>query len=92
MGAFVIIYIVGSFVAIPVLAFQLLRTRRDLNALRDALLARGIIVRGPEGTREAFAAPPAEGRPLAPGDYAAAEGVRAEHVAPAERPHPEPPH
>jgi hypothetical protein len=91
MGALVVIYIVGSFVAIPVLAFQLVRTRRDLKALRDALLAQGVIVRGPEGTREAFAAPPDEPHALAPGAHVAPEGVRAERVAPAEPPRPEPP-
>jgi predicted aconitase len=43
MGALVIGYIIGSIVAIPFLAYHLLRTRRDLNALRAELAARGFI-------------------------------------------------
>jgi hypothetical protein len=55
MGAFIISYIVGSIVAISFLAYHLLRTRRDLNAFRRELLARGVIAPAREGTRAVLA-------------------------------------
>ena len=45
MGALIVSYIVGSFVGIPFLAYHALRTRRELNGLRDELRARGVIAR-----------------------------------------------
>ena len=67
MGAFLISYIVGSIVAIPFLALHLLRTRRDLNALRAELAARGLIAPAEDATRGAMSAPPGGVRPLAQG-------------------------
>jgi hypothetical protein len=58
MGAILVWYVAGSFLAIPFLAFHLLRTRRDLNALRAALEAQQLVARGPTGTPTAFAAVP----------------------------------
>ena len=43
MGAFLVYYVVASIVAIPFLGYLLLRTRRDLSALRAELAARGVI-------------------------------------------------
>ncbi len=67
MGALVISYIIGSIVAIPFLAFHLLRTRRDLNGLRAELAARGLIAPGSEGAHATLAAPQDDVRPLAAG-------------------------
>lgn len=67
MGALVISYIVGSIVAIPFLAYHLLRTRRDLNGLRAELVARGLIAPGRERSHATLAAPPDDVRPLARG-------------------------
>ena len=67
MGAFLISYIVGSIVAIPFLALHLLRTRRDLNALRAELAARGLIAPTEDTTRGVVSAPADGVRPLAQG-------------------------
>jgi hypothetical protein len=67
MGAFLISYIVGSIVAIPFLVLHLLRTRRDLNALRAELAARGLIAPAEAATRGVVSAPIGAVRPLAQG-------------------------
>jgi hypothetical protein len=55
VGALIVTYVVASFVGIPVLAYQLLRTRRELNGLRDELHARGVIAHGRSGAPPAVA-------------------------------------
>jgi len=67
MGAFVISYIVGSIIAIPFLAYHLLRTRRDLNGLRAELVVRGLIAPGSGRAHATLAAPDDDMRPLARG-------------------------
>jgi hypothetical protein len=68
MGALLVTYVIGSFVGIPFLAFQLLRTRRELNGLRDELHARGLIAHGRAGAPPAVAGARDAARPLARGD------------------------
>ena len=43
MDALLLYFVLGSIVAVPFLGFHLLRTRRELNALRTELRARGLI-------------------------------------------------
>ena len=57
MATFVILYIIGSFAATPFLAFHLLRTRRELNALRDEVRARGLGALAREEARGDLAPP-----------------------------------
>ena len=86
MGAFVISYLVGSIIAIPFLAYHLLRTRRDLNGLRAELVTRGLIAPGGEGAHAALAAPRDDLRPLArDGAPAVPEARDAQGRPPSER-------
>lgn len=47
MGALIAYFAVASVVAVPFLAYQLLRTRRELNQLRTELQRRGVIAPSP---------------------------------------------
>ena len=82
MGALIVYFLIGSVVAIPYLAFLLLRTRRELNALRDELRARGLIAPAGGGARAALGAAGDDARPLAagveavPGDQRSRVGAR----------------
>jgi len=88
MGALLLYFVLGSIVAVPFLSFHLLRTRRELNALRTELRARGLIgsaasvgpepatSRGADGTPAVAPGPvphPAIGAIDAPRDAFAAE-------------------
>ena len=74
MGALIVGYIIGSIVAIPFLTYHLLRTRRDLNALRAELTARGVIAPKSEHTHLPRAHQDDHVRPLAGGLDAASAG------------------
>ena len=77
MGALIVTYIIGSFVGIPFLALHLLRTRRELNGLRDELRARGVIASsGADATRVPLAAASHDARPLEPGAEAVSADLR----------------
>ena len=67
MGALIVGYIIGSIVAIPFLTYHLLRTRRDLNALRAELAARGLIAPKGEQSHVPLAVHDDHLRPLASG-------------------------
>jgi hypothetical protein len=43
MGALLVYFAVGSIVAVPILGYHLLRTRRELSELRAELQRRGLI-------------------------------------------------
>jgi len=49
MGALLISFVIGSIIGVPFLGYHLFRTRRDLNALRAELYARGVIAPAPDG-------------------------------------------
>ena len=78
MGAYIVYFLVGSVAAIPFLAYQLLRTRRDLSELREELRARGIV--GAGGARAGAEAAPRELR-------ASVDALAAEVARIAERQH-----
>lgn len=82
MDAFIILYVVGSLVAAPVLAYHLLRTRRDLHLLRDELRARGVTAPGPDDARRSVEALAIEVERLAEGSGSSPRfSTRAEAVA-----------
>jgi hypothetical protein len=47
MGALLVYFAAGSIISVPVLAYHLLRTRRELSELRTELQRRGVIGGGP---------------------------------------------
>ena len=51
MGALLLYFVIGSIVSVPALGYHLLRTRRELNALRAELRQRGLIAPGPDDQR-----------------------------------------
>jgi hypothetical protein len=81
MGPYIVYYLIGSVVAIPFLAWQVFRTRRDLSELREELRKRGVIGAAGGERRPELAAPRDEARPLSAGGDAASDARSAQSRA-----------
>ena len=78
MGALLAYFAIASVIAVPFLAYHLLRTRRDLNALRTELRQRGLLAPAPDQRVVHVGAGAAEGA----GDAAAARQITAAGARP----------